>query len=277
MPFVQVGPLLIARSIIFNILFYLNVVAQLTAALPALLMPRAVIMAVGKFWARSNLWLLRVICNTTVEIGGLDKIPPGPLIVASKHQSLWETFALVPLFSDPAYIMKRELMWLPLFGWHAWKAGMIAVDRAKGSQALTDMNAAAARELARNRQVIIFPEGTRRAPGAEPRYKYGVVHLYLETGVPCLPIALNSGLFWPRRSFLRYPGTIRVELLDPIPPGLSKAAFFELLQREIETATARLVKEGELERQMSDVRGQRTEGRRQISESTGHPSARSDI
>src|SRR6516164_6192363 len=171
MPFVQVGPLLIARSIIFNILFYLNVVAQLTAALPALLMPRAVIMAVGKFWARSNLWLLRVICNTTVEFRGLDKIPPGPLIVASKHQSLWETFALVPLFSDPAYIMKRELMWLPIFGWHTWKARMIAVDRGKGSQALAGMNAAAARELACNRQVIIFPEGTRRAPGAEPRYK----------------------------------------------------------------------------------------------------------
>ena len=168
----QVGSVLIIRSVIFNVLFYLNIVIQLTAALPALIMPRAAIMAVGKFWARSNLWLLRVICGTKVEFRGLEKIPPGaPLIVASKHQSLWETFALVPLFSDPAFIMKRELMWIPVFGWHTWKAGMIKVDRSKGSHALADMNASAARELARNRQVVIFPEGTRRAPGAEPRYK----------------------------------------------------------------------------------------------------------
>jgi 1-acyl-sn-glycerol-3-phosphate acyltransferase len=124
---------------------------------------------------------------------------------------------------------------------------MIAVDRSKGSQALADMNACVRRELARNRQIIIFPEGTRRAPGAEPHYKYGVVHLYLETSVACLPIALNSGLFWPRRSLRRYPGTIRVEVLDPIPQGLSKVAFFELLQREIEAATTRLVNDGERE------------------------------
>ncbi len=239
--------MLIIRSLIFNILFYLNVVVLLGAALPTLLMPRAAIMTVGKFWARTNLWLLRVICGIRTEFRGLEKIPPGPLIVASKHQSLWETFALVLLFSDPAFIMKRELMWLPIFGWHTRKAAMIAVDRSKGSQALADMNASVARELARNRQIVIFPEGTRRPPGAEPRYKYGVVHLYLETGAACLPIALNSGLFWPRRSLLRYPGTIRVEVLDPIPPGLSKVAFFELLQREIEAATSRLVNEGERE------------------------------
>ena len=177
----------------------------------------------------------------------MEKIPPGPLLVSSKHQSLWETFALLPLLSDPAYIMKRELMWIPFFGWYAWKAGMIPVDRSKGSQALADMNACARRELARDRQIIIFPEGTRRPPGAEPRYKYGVAHLYAETGVPCLPVALNSGLFWPRRSLRRYPGTVRVEVLDPIPPGLGKDAFFERLQRDVEAATARLVAEGERE------------------------------
>jgi len=239
--------LLIIRSVIFNILFYLNLFVQCIAALPTLVMPRAAIMAVVKFWARTNLWLLRVICGITVEFRGLEKIPRGPLIVASKHQSFWETFALLPLLSDPAYIMKRELMWLPFFGWHARKAAMIAVDRSKGSQALADMNACVARELARNRQIVIFPEGTRRPPGAEPQYKYGVVHLYLETGAACLPIALNSGLFWPRRSLLRYPGTIRVEVLDPIPQGLGKVAFFELLQREIEAASTRLVNEGERE------------------------------
>ena len=241
-------PVLVIRSIIFNILFYLNLFAQLIAALPTLLMPRWGILAVGRFWARTNLWLLRTVCGLDANFHGLDKIPPGPLLVAAKHQSMWETFALLLILPDPAYIMKRELMWIPFFGWYAWKAGMIAVDRGRGSQALVDMNASARRELARNRQIIIFPEGTRRPPGAEPRYKYGVAHLYAEMGVPCLPIALNSGLFWPRRSLRRYPGTVRVEVLDLIPPGLGKEAFFERLQRAVEAATARLVAIGRRDR-----------------------------
>lgn len=245
MPTAKGSPVLFFRSILFNVLFYLNLTVQIVGALPTLAMPRWGILAVAKFWARTNLWLLRAVCGIKVEFRGLAKIPRGPLLVSSKHQSLWETFALLLILPDPAYIMKRELMWIPLFGWYAWKAGMIPIDRSKGSQALADMNERARQELARDRQIIIFPEGTRRPPGAEPRYKYGVVHLYLETGVPCVPIALNSGLFWPRRSIRRYPGTIRVEVLDPIAPGLGKEAFFERLQREVESATARLVAEGE--------------------------------
>jgi 1-acyl-sn-glycerol-3-phosphate acyltransferase len=237
----------ILRSVIFNVLFYLNLTVQIIAALPTLVMPRRAIVEVARFWARTNFWLLRVICGTRVEFHGLEKIPPGPLLVASKHQSLWETFALMTIFSDPAYIMKRELMWIPFFGWYTWKAGMISVDRGRGSQALTSMNANARSELARNRQIIIFPEGTRRAPGAEPRYKYGVAHLYAGMNAACLPVALNSGLFWPRRSFRRFPGTIRVEILDPIPPGLGKDAFFERMQQQIEATTARLVAEGRRE------------------------------
>jgi 1-acyl-sn-glycerol-3-phosphate acyltransferase len=236
---------LVVRSIVFNFLFYLNLVVQIIAALPTLVMPRRAILAVARFWARTNLWLLRVVCGIKVEFRGLAKIPPGPLLVASKHQSLWETFALLLILPDPAYIMKRELMWIPFFGWYACKAGMIPIDRGKRSQALADMNARARRELARHRQIIIFPEGTRRRPGAEPKYKYGVAHLYQETGVSCLPIALNSGLFWPRRSLRRYPGTIRVEVLDPIPPGLGRDAFFGRLQGEIEASSARLLAEGE--------------------------------
>jgi 1-acyl-sn-glycerol-3-phosphate acyltransferase len=235
----------ILRSVIFNILFYLNLLVLLVAAVPALLMPRVAILSVARLWGRVNSWLLHAICGISAEFRGLEKIPAGPLIVACKHQSLWETFALLPLFADPAYIMKRELMWIPFFGWYTWKAGMIAVDRRKGSQALAAMNACVRRELARNRQVIIFPEGTRRPPGAEPRYKHGVVHLYAETGAVCLPIALNSGLFWPRRSIRRNPGTIRVEVLDPISPGLDKSVFFERLQGAVEGATARLLKQGE--------------------------------
>jgi 1-acyl-sn-glycerol-3-phosphate acyltransferase len=252
---------LIVRSLIFNVLFYLNLFVHVIAALPTLAMPRRGILAVARFWARTNVWLLRAVCGIEVQFRGLEKIPPGPLLVASKHQSLWETFALLLILRDPAYIMKRELMWIPFFGWYTCKAGMIAIDRSKGSQALAEMNACARREVARNRQIIIFPEGTRRAPGAEPRYKYGVVHLYLETGVPCLPIALNSGLFWPRRSLRRYPGTIQVEVLDPIPPGLAKEAFFERLQREIETATARLVSEGKRELDENGIRNAVRPGR----------------
>jgi 1-acyl-sn-glycerol-3-phosphate acyltransferase len=238
---------LVIRSVVFNVLFYLNLLVHFIAAIPTLAMPRWGIIAVARFWARTNLWLLRTICGIRVEFRDVEKIPPGPLLVSSKHQSLWETFALLLILPDPAYIMKRELMWIPFFGWYTWKAGMIPVDRSRGSQALAEMNACARREAQRNRQIIIFPEGTRRPPGAEPKYKYGVVHLYAEMGVPCLPIALNSGLFWPRRSIRRYPGTIRVEVLDPIPPGLGKDEFFERLQGEVEAATARLVAVGERE------------------------------
>jgi 1-acyl-sn-glycerol-3-phosphate acyltransferase len=237
--------LVIVRSVVFNVAFYLNLLAHFIVAIPTLVMPRRAILAVATFWGRTNLVLLRVICGIKVEYRGVDKIPPGPLLVASKHQSLWETFALLPLFHDPAFILKRELLWIPFFGWYAWKADMIPVDRGRGSQALSEMIARAGVELARGRQILIFPEGTRRAPGAEPSYKYGIVHLYAETGVRCLPIALNSGLFWPRRSFLRYPGTVVVEVLDPIAPGLDKPAFAARLQQTIETATARLLAEGE--------------------------------
>jgi 1-acyl-sn-glycerol-3-phosphate acyltransferase len=210
------------------------------------MLPRGAIQAVVRFWARTNHWLLRSICGIEYKFHGLEKIPPGPLLVAAKHQSLWETFALFPLFSDPAFIVKRELMWIPFFGWYAHKAGMIPVDRGKGSQALADLALRARRELAQARQIVIFPEGTRRAPGAEPRYKYGIAHLYGESGVACLPIALNSGLFWPRRSFRRYPGVVTVEVLDPIAPGLSKDEFARTLEDAIESATTRLIAEGEL-------------------------------
>jgi 1-acyl-sn-glycerol-3-phosphate acyltransferase len=238
---------MITRSILFNVLFYLNLLVLLCLALPTLVLPRGAILGVVRFWARSNNWLLRTVCGITVELRGLQRIPPGPLLVASKHQSVWETFALVPLFADPAFILKRELMWLPFFGWYAWKAGMIPVDRGARSQALAAMSARARIELARNRQIVIFPEGTRRPPGAEPRYKYGVAHLYAESAVPCLPIALNSGLIWPRRSIRRYPGTIVAEFLEPIAPGLDKQVFFSQLQQAIEDATERLVREGERE------------------------------
>ena len=238
---------IIVRSVAFNLAFYLVLFVYLIVALPTLAMPRHVLVALVKNWARLNFWLLRVICGLHYEIEGRAKIPHGAVLVASKHQSLWETFALMTVFEDPAYILKRELIWIPFFGWCAWKSRMIPVDRGARSQALAAMTRLARVETGRGRQLIIFPEGTRRAPGAEPKYKFGVVHLYAELGIPCVPVALNSGLFWPRRSFMRYPGTIRVKILDPIAPGLDKQVFFERVQSTVESATAKLVEAGRAE------------------------------
>jgi len=234
--------LILVRSIVFNVLFYLNTLVYLVIALPTFFMPYRAILAVAKSWGRTNLVLLRV-AGIDCEIRGREKIPQGPLIVAAKHQSAWETFALISLFDNPLFIVKRELQWIPIFGWLMIKGRMVPIDRSAGSQALSTMTERARVELSAGRQLIIFPEGTRRPAGAEPRFKFGVAHLYASTGVPCVPIALNSGLFWPRRSIRRLPGTVLVEILDPIPPGLDKDIFFKRLQHDIETATARLIAE----------------------------------
>ncbi len=235
--------LILVRSIAFNVLFYANTVFWLIVALPTFFMPYWAIVEIAKAWGRVNLVLLRWVAGIHIEVRGAEKIPKGGLIVAAKHQSAWETFALLPLFENPLFIVKRELMWIPIFGWLMAKGRMVPVDRTAGSQALIAMTERARIEISRNRQLIIFPEGTRRPAGAEPRYKYGVAHIYAAEGVPCVPIALNSGLFWPRRSILRHPGTVLVQVLDPIPPGLDKDVFFQRLQDGIESATARLIAE----------------------------------
>jgi 1-acyl-sn-glycerol-3-phosphate acyltransferase len=236
---------IILRSLVFNALFYVNTALWLIAALPTFFMPYRAIIEVAKAWGRFNRVLTRVVAGIDYEIRGAEKIPRGPVIVAAKHQSAWETFALLSLFDNPTFIIKRELQWIPIFGWFTIKGRMVPVQRGAGSQTLTNMIERARIELSRGRQLVIFPEGTRRAPGAEPRYKYGVAQLYAAEGVPCIPIALNSGLFWPRRSLRRNPGTILVEVLDPILPGLDKDAFLERLKNEIEAATARLIAESQ--------------------------------
>ena len=236
--------MLALRSVAFNILFYLNLVLHIVAALPTFFLPRRTFIALAKSWGRTSNALLGV-AGIRVEMRGLEKIPKGALLVASKHQSVWETFALIPLFDDPAYIYKRELMWIPVFGWYLVKSDMVPVDRRARGGAIAGMIESARTQLARGRQIIIFPEGTRTAPGAPPAYKSGLANLYEATNVPCLPVALNSGVFWPRRKFLRYPGTIVLEALDPIPPGLAKDAFAARVMADIESATARLVAEGE--------------------------------
>lgn len=231
------------RSLVFNVLFYILLVLWILFALPTFLMPRRAILAVAGWWAKSSILLMRLICGTKVEFRHVEKIPAGPLIVASKHQSMWETFALLQFFDQPLYIVKRELKWIPFFGWYIMKAEMIDVERAAGGKALRDMTRRAGVAVREGRQLIIFPEGTRRPVEAPPRYKHGVAQIYKNSGATCLPVALNSGLFWPRRTFMRYPGTIVVEFLDPLPPGLSRDEFIARVSGAIEDATDRIVKE----------------------------------
>jgi 1-acyl-sn-glycerol-3-phosphate acyltransferase len=232
---------IIVRSILFNVLFYVNLIVHLIVALPTFVLPYPCLRVFIRSYAMSSLWLLRVVCGTKVEWRGVEKLPKTAYIVACKHQSAWETFGLYGVLADPVYVLKRELMWIPLFGWYTWKAGLIPIDRSAGVAALTRMTARAQQALAAGRQLIIFPEGTRRPPGAEASYKPGIAQVYSRLGVPCVPFALNSGLFWPRRSLLRFPGTIVVEILDPIAPGLEKRAFSKRLQTVIEDATNRLI------------------------------------
>jgi 1-acyl-sn-glycerol-3-phosphate acyltransferase len=236
---------LVARSLLFNVVFYVNISLRMIVALPTIMLPYSFLLGVLRRYAGSTLWFLRVICGIGVEWRGREKLPEGAYIVACKHQSVWETFALFMVLPDPTYVLKRELMQLPLFGWLATKARMIPIDRGSHAKALTGMLAAARREAARGRQIVIFPEGTRRPPGAKPHYLPGAAFLYADLGLPCVPIALNSGLFWPRHSWLRRPGTVVAEVLDPIPASLDKREFLTRLQGAIEQATARLVAEGE--------------------------------
>jgi 1-acyl-sn-glycerol-3-phosphate acyltransferase len=233
--------LIFLRSLLFNVLFYLLLAFWVIVGLPTLLMPRWGAVLLAQCWARSSIWLMRVICNTKVEYRGVEKIPNGPLIVASKHQSMWETFALLQFFPQPLYILKRELKWIPFFGWYLIKTDMIGVIRGAGGRSLVEMARRAGEEVRRGRQLIIFPEGTRTAVDAPPRYKTGVAQVYVDCGVTCLPVAVNSGLFWPRRNFMRYPGTLVVEFLDPLPPGLTRDQFIKQVSTVIDQATNRLV------------------------------------
>jgi 1-acyl-sn-glycerol-3-phosphate acyltransferase len=225
------------RSLLFNTAFYGVFTVMALAALPMLLLPRWGILVLIRLWAHVNIFLLRVLAGIRFEVRGRENIPKGACLVASKHQSVFETFALLLCFDDPAFILKRELYWLPLFGWFAWRAKMIPVNRGAKSKALRDMTLKAREAMEEGRQIIIFPEGTRRAPGAPPAYKYGLTHLYAQLDVPCVPVALNSGCFWPRRTFLRYPGTIVVAFLPVLPAGMGQGDFHNAVQERIEAAS----------------------------------------
>ena len=240
------------RSLVFNILFYVNLILFLVLGSWYFVMPRKWAIRALQAWASTSIWLLRVICGIRMEVRGRQHIPTGACLVAGKHQSLWETFAILPLLDDPCMVLKKELTYIPLFGWFALKFGMIAVERSAGTAALKKLVARAREEKARGRQIVIMPEGTRRSPGDPPDYKPGAAALYGALELPCVPFGLNAGLFWPRRKFLRYPGTIVIEFCPAIEPGLHRRDFQKRLEIAIELTTNHLVREGTASPEMTD-------------------------
>lgn len=228
------------RSVAFNLLFYITLVVLMIVGLPMMLGGRRAVFALASTWRAVSVWLLERICGLKVEYRGIENIPPGGVLIAAKHQSFLETFALLKYAPDFAIILKRQLTYIPLFGLYLIVSKQIAIDRTRGRQALLQIASAARRVLAGGRQIFIYPEGTRRPPGAPPRYKPGVAAIYAETGATCLPVAVNTGLFWRRRGFIRRPGIAVIEYLPPIAPGLDREEFATRLQAAIETTCARL-------------------------------------
>lgn len=236
--------MLAVRSLAFNIAFYLSLIVQMLFWTPFyFLAPRHVAWFVPRFWARSSLKLQEWLAGTESRIEGMENLPEGSFILAPKHQSFWDTISFFPYLRDPVYILKRELMWIPFFGWYVAKMRMIPIHRGSRSKALRQALEVAQVRMAENRQLIIYPEGTRRAPGAEPAYKWGIAEIYATLNVPVVPVAHVAGLYWPRRRFLRYPGVIHARFLPAIEPGLEKEAFMERLIRETETACDALLVE----------------------------------
>lgn len=231
------------RSLLFNILFAVGSLAILSCGMPSLLMSRRAIYVVGHAWSRSTLRGLAAICGITHEIRGRENLPDGKFLIASKHQSAWDTLIFEEILHEPGYVIKKELFQIPLIGWYMRKSGYLAVDRAGGAKALRRLIRQAGETLAEGRALVIYPEGTRSAPGQTRAYHPGVAALYTQLQVPVVPVALNSGLFWGRRAFLKHPGRITLQILPPIAPGLPRRAFMAELRRRIEDTSEDLRQE----------------------------------
>ena len=212
--------------------------------LPFLFGPRKGVLWAARTWARLSVWGLKAIVGLSIEVRGLQHRPAGAALVAAKHQSMLDTIAPFAVLDDPCFVWKQELMRIPIYGWYIAKAGMIPIDRVGGAKAVRFLRVAAAERLADDRQIVIFPEGTRQEPGAAPAYKPGVAALYRDLEFPCTPMATNAGLFWPPTGKLLRPGVAVFEFLEPIPPGLKRADFMRLLEERIETASNALAAEG---------------------------------
>lgn len=241
--------MIVLRSVLFNI-FYLGWTLLLAVLyLPLLAGPRRLLMPFVRFWLRGFIGGARVIAGIRWRVEGRENLPKGACIIASKHQSAWETLFLHLLLDDPAYVLKKELLRLPLVGWYMAKAGSIAIDRKAGMGALKQVMRRAEPVLAEGRQIIIFPEGTRVAPLVEAPWHPGVSALYSRfssTGsvphAPVVPVALNSGVFWGRNSFLKRPGTVVLRILPPMPPDLDKKTFLAELRARIDGTSDELAR-----------------------------------
>lgn len=225
------------RSALFLLWFAVSSAVLAITFLPILLLPRRFNVWLAQTWARTLFWGLKVFAGIDYRVIGTP--PKGAVLVAAKHMSMWDTLALGVLLDQPGIVLKRELLYIPFYGWYLWRAAAIPIDRGGGGDALRRMVRDARQTLVENRSILIFPEGTRQKPGAAPDYKPGVAGLYAMLHVPCVPVALNSGVYW--QGFIKKPGTIVLEFLEPIPAGLRRPQFMALLEQRIETATAALL------------------------------------
>ncbi len=237
--------MILLRSALFYVFFWTWNACFLTLCLPLIIAPPAVTYRLGRLWVRVILLGLRIICGLEYELRGLEHLPKPPYLLASKHQSAWDTLIIALLDGQPSLVLKAELILVPIFGWFLARAGMIPVDRAGGAKALKAMLAKARPVRDQGRPIVIFPEGTRTPVGQKRPYHPGVAALYKDLGIPVAPVALNSGLFWARRSFLKRPGRILFEVLPAIEPGLDRKVFLARLQDRIEEASERLRQEAE--------------------------------
>ena len=207
----------------------------------AIILPRAMFRWFVLLWSGGNGVLLRLVAGIRVEIRGRENIPATPAIIASKHQSEWESNVFLHLLNDPVYVIKKELGYIPAYGQYARKMKMIFIDRGGHARTLRQLVKQAKRAFANNRPLVIFPEGTRILPGQRLPYRAGVAGIYAELGVPVVPVIHNSGMYWPPRSFRKYPGTIILEFLPPIEPGLGRQEFVRRLESTMEEAMAKLL------------------------------------
>ena len=232
------------RSTLSNIVFYLwTSILGIVAAI-SILAPLGMALRVQVFWGRGAMWLIHMIGGLGMEVRGREYIPGGAAIVASKHQSAWDTVVFHTLLWHVSIVMKQELMKVPFFAPYCRKTGMIPIDRSGRGSSMRTLLRTARKIADADRPILIFPEGTRVMPGDSNPYLAGIAGLYRFLNVPVVPVALNSGLYWPQKTFVHNPGTVIIEFLEPIEPGLGREEFLERLRDAIDSRTNALIAEG---------------------------------
>jgi 1-acyl-sn-glycerol-3-phosphate acyltransferase len=229
-------------SLIFNFFYVLWTLIVGILFLPIIFMPtHIIILVVGKIWAGGLYFFLRIFCNLKLDLKGVKNRPQEPAIYASKHQSALETFMFHILIHKPVFVLKKELLDIPVFGFYLKKMGMISIDRDGGIKSLKLLLNQVQEKLKNGYSIIIFPEGTRTTPGEHVEYNPGITAIYNLKAADVIPIALNTGCFWPKNSFLKKSGKFTIEFLEAMPNGLSKQEFIGQLQSKIDTRSNELI------------------------------------